>query len=644
MATNALLSLSKVCRYYQSGDTQVRALHQVSLNIHQGEFVAIMGQSGSGKSTLMNILGCLDTPTQGDYRVAGHSVSELSKDELSALRLKTFGFVFQRYQLLANYTAQENVALPAIYSNQSREQRLEKAQALLDRLGLAERAHHRPTELSGGQQQRVSIARALINGAEVILADEPTGALDSQSGDQVLALLRELNAEGVTIILITHEPEVAAHAGRVIQIKDGEILSDSAENSPIQPLAEQVETPLKTFPNISILESIRIAMTALHANLFRTLLTLLGIIIGVSSVVIMLAIGEGSKQEVLTRIETMGTNMLLIRPGGAGIRSSGDNASLSLDDANALRELPNVVAVAPERNSRVTLRVGSHDFNGRIRGTTPDYVTVKDWNMAQGVFFDQSDVDSFAAVMVIGQTVADQLFPDQPNPLGEFVFLKSSLYQVIGVLEPKGATAGGSDMDEEVLIPLSTGMMRIFGRDHINSITIKFDDTNQVDAVEAAVKATLISRHGQEDFMVRNTASLLEAVGKTADTLTWLLASVAAISLLVGGIGVMNIMLVSVSERRREIGLRIATGAKSGDILRQFTIEALVVCSLGGASGVLLGISGALIVQHFDISVSFTPGPAIIGFSSALLVGILFGHAPARKAAGLDPIQALSDE
>ncbi len=642
MAADPLLSLRQVCRYYDAGDTQVRALHNVSLDIHSGEFVAIMGQSGSGKSTLMNILGCLDKPTAGEYRVSGHSVGQLDADELSALRLKTFGFVFQRYQLLSSYTAQENVALPAIYSGQNREQRLAKANALLQQLGLEERTEHRPGELSGGQQQRVSIARALVNGAEVILADEPTGALDSKSGQQVLALLKELNQQGVTVILITHEAEVAEHARRIIHIKDGEILSDDGEQAAAQtPLPQR---PVTVFPNISIIESVRIAMTALHANLFRTLLTLLGIIIGVSSVVVMLAIGEGSKQEVLKGIEAMGTNMLLIRPGGAGIRSSGDNASLSVEDAEALRQIPHVLGVAPERNSRVTLRTGNQDYDGRIRGTSPDYPVVKDWSMAQGVFFTEEDMDSYAPVMVIGQTVAEQLFPDNQDPIGAYVFLSNSLYQVIGVLEAKGATAGGADMDEEVIIPLTTGMARIFGRNYLHMITVKVDDPDRVDEVQDAVTALLAQRHGSEDFMVRNTASLLEAIGKTADTMTWLLASVAAISLLVGGIGVMNIMLVSVSERRREIGLRIATGAKPGDILRQFSIEALVVCSLGGIIGVALGIAAGLTIQYSGTAVHITPPPALLAFSSALLVGLIFGHAPARKAAALDPIQALSDE
>jgi macrolide transport system ATP-binding/permease protein len=641
-----LIQISQVSRHYQAGETVVRALDNVTLTIRRGEFVAVMGQSGSGKSTLMNILGCLDKPTAGTYRVNGHSVSDMTPDQLAALRLKTFGFVFQRYQLLAPLTARENVALPATYAHTPREQRLQRADQLLDKLGLAERAGHKPGELSGGQQQRVSIARAMINGAEVILADEPTGALDSQSGQQVLALLKQLNREGVTVILITHDAEVARHADRQIEIRDGRIRSDSALASIIDTPADisagQAAPP--AFASVGVVESVTTALKALRFNWFRTALTLLGIIIGVGAVVAMMAIGEGGKQQVLSRIESMGTNLLLLRPGGGNTRSSGDMATLTVEDGEAVSQLPGVSYVAPERNSRATIRFGNRDYNGRIQGTTPDYVHVRDWGMARGVFFTQQDMDSMAPVIVIGQTVADELFTNGEEPIGQYVFLKSAVYQVIGVLEAKGATSGGSDMDEMMLIPLSTGRVRVFGRDHLSTITIKVESTEQLDEVQAAVEQLMLLRHGREDFMVRNTASLIEAVGETQDTMTWLLGSVAAISLFVGGIGVMNIMLVSVSERRREIGLRMATGAKPGDILRQFNIEALVVCCFGGAIGLLLGAAVAWLLSQFNIAVAFSVMPPVLAFGSAVLVGVVFGHAPARQASRLNPIDALAED
>ncbi len=640
-----LLQLNDVCRYYTNSEVEVRALDKVSLSVDKGEFIAIMGQSGSGKSTLMNILGCLDKPTSGDYLINGQPVAELDADCLSALRLKTFGFVFQRYQLLSDYSAQENVAMPAIYSGMSKNERLNKANELLGRLGLAERGLHKPTELSGGQQQRVSVARALINGAEVILADEPTGALDSASGEQLLDLLKQLNQEGVTIILITHDPEVAEHADRLIQVKDGIILSDSKTfDAGLESQSESATAKITALPGIGTFESVIMAFTSLHANWFRTLLTLLGIIIGVASVVTMMAIGEGGKQDVLKRIETIGTNLVLIRPGGANIRRSGDNASLTLDDAEAIAELEGAAFTAPERSTRTTMRYGQYDFNGRIKGTNSDYKGAKDWEMSKGVFFSEADIENYAPVVVIGATVAEQLFPNGEEPVGKYVWMKSAFYQIIGVLQAKGASAGGHDMDDEVLIPITTGIMKAFGRDYLHSIVVKVESTDKVQATIERIKAKLIERHGKEDFMIHSTDSLVEAVTETQDTLTWLLASVAGISLFVGGIGVMNIMLVNVSERRREIGLRIATGAKPGDILKQFNIEAWVVCILGGVIGVAFGFIASLIIQLFEISVSFTLMPPVVAFITSLLVGLIFGYAPAHKAAKLNPIDALAED
>ncbi len=653
----SLIHLEGVSRHYKTEGFEVTALDNVSLSIEKGEFVAIMGQSGSGKSTLMNILGCLDTPSEGAYRIHGQSVSSLNPDQLSALRLKTFGFVFQRYQLLSSLNATENVALPAIYSGTSSEERTRKAQQLLDKLGLSTRKEHKPGELSGGQQQRVSVARALINGAEVILADEPTGALDSTSGEQLLALLRELHAEGVTIILITHDKAVAEHADRQIHLLDGCIVTDTKTSvgdrvKPNDSSTFVADTPvpttthsvIKPYPSISLLSALSMAFNALKMNWFRTLLTLLGIIIGVAAVVTMMAIGEGGKQQVLERIETIGTNLISIRPGGRNMRASGDIASLTLDDAKALKLIPGATYVAPERSTRATIRYSENDFSGRITGTTADYFYAKDWEMAQGVFFSDNDVETYAPVVVIGSTVAETLFDDTRRAVGEYILMKNAFYQVIGVLNSKGASAGGNDMDDEVLIPVTTGRLKVFGRDYLSSITIKAESTEVATRVKDEALALLTERHGQEDVMVRTTESLVEAVTETQDTLTWLLASVAAISLFVGGIGVMNIMLVNVSERKREIGLRIATGAKPRDILRQFNIEAWVVCVLGGVFGIILGYLVVLIISSFDVSVAYTLMPPVLAFVTSLVVGLIFGYAPAQKASKLNPIDALAEE
>lgn len=640
-----ILDLRDITRTYETGDTVVRALDGVTLKIHAGEFVAIMGQSGSGKSSLMNIIGCLDRPTAGSYFVEGRDVTTLSKDELASLRRDTFGFVFQRYNLLPSVSAAENVELPAIYAGSGKRERLARAKALLEKLGLGERVQHKPTELSGGQQQRVSIARALMNGAEVILADEPTGALDSRSGEEVLRLLKQLHADGHTIILITHDPKVAEHAQRVINIADGRIMSDTgvvAAAAGHQRTRPQSQGNASWLPDLG--EAVKMALRSLRGNLFRSALTLLGVVIGVAAVVAMLAIGNGSKQDVLQRIEAMGSNLLLVFPGAPGTRPSGDVATLVTADAEALRELPNVAAVSPERSTRATVRYGSLDFQTSVVGIWPDYAATQNWTMASGSFITRTDVRGYAPVIVLGQTVAKSLFPDGDDPVGRYVLVKNVPFEVVGVLAGKGANSFGSDMDNTALVPLSTGYMRLFGKQYLNSIRIKVQDGTQADATQAAIESLLLQRHGKEDYQVRSTSSLMETATETQNALTLLLASVAAISLLVGGIGVMNIMLVTVTERTREIGVRMATGARTANILLQFNTEALVVCGIGGLIGVALGFASGWLAEALGMKVAFTAAPAILAFFSAFATGLLFGYLPARKAANLDPVVALASE
>jgi macrolide transport system ATP-binding/permease protein len=626
----------------------VRALDGVSLTIRRGEFVAIMGQSGSGKSTLMNILGCLDRPTGGAYRVRGKDVVTLSPDELAALRRDTFGFVFQRYNLLSTASAAENVELPAIYAGGALEKRRARAQSLLDKLGIGDRSHHRPNELSGGQQQRVAVARALMNDAEVILADEPTGALDSSSGAELLSLLEELHASGRTIILITHDHNVAARAHRIIELADGKVISDTAasgggaESRAAAPFTKTVNAPSFL---LQASEAVKMAFRSLRANLFRTSLTLLGVVIGVAAVVAMLAIGEGSSKQVVASIETMGSNLLFVRPGAPGARMRGSAiATLTMEDAARLAELDNIVAAVPTRSDRATLRVGDADYQTSIDGVTADWPLAQNWAMAYGAFFTKDDQDRRAAVVVLGYTVADNLFDEVSFAIGQYVFIGGAPFEVGGVLAPKGATAWGQDMDDVALAPITTGMMRLFGQNYLSSITIAVDDTKRIAETEAAAHNLILSRHGVEDFQLRNTASILESVEETQKAFSILLGSVAAISLVVGGIGVMNIMLVSVTERTREIGVRMATGARRSDIMMQFNTEALVVGALGGIIGVLIGLGVSLGLGATGMSVAITPAPAMLAFGSALAIGLLFGFMPARKAAQLDPVIALASE
>jgi len=650
----ALLSLSGIRKTYGSGELAVEVLHGVDLTIQAGEFVAIIGSSGSGKSTLMNIIGCLDRASAGTYVFAGHDVATLDADGLAALRRDGIGFVFQQYNLLANASALENVEVPAIYAGLPKDQRRVRARTLLEQVGLGQRLDHRPSQLSGGQQQRVSLARALMNGGQVILADEPTGALDSRTGREVMDLLHGLNAQGHTIILVTHDADVAAQARRVVRLADGLVVADDRRDD--EPADIQLERPFAVHGGdrwagavcdgdrwAEAGEAVKLALRSLRANLFRTVLTLLGIVIGVGSVIAMLAFGDGAKRDVMTRIQAMGTNLLLVRPGIPGVRGPGGITTLTTGDAEEIATLPNVRRAVPEIEGSATFRYDSIDHSASVTATNADYPLSRDWPLARGVFFDADDVDTFATVVVLGRTAADSLFGDN-DPIGEYVMLNNTPFLVIGVLDRKGASAWGSDLDDVAFVPLTTGGLRLFGRRHLRSITVEVDDTATMEPTRLEIERVLEARHNMVDFNIRNMASVLETAVATQNTMTVLLGAVAAISLLVGGIGVMNIMLVTVAERTREIGIRMATGARQSDILMQFLIEAVVVCTIGGLLGVAGGMGAALVTGAFAIPVAITPLPIVLAFGCAFATGLVFGFMPARKAARLDPVVALTSE
>ncbi len=637
-----MIKLEGVTKTFRNGELEVEVLHGIDLEIRAGEFVAIMGASGSGKSTLMNILGCLDRPTTGRYRFNGRDVSALERDELARLRREAFGFVFQSYNLIATATAARNVEVPAIYAGMPAAARRARSGQLLGMLGLAERLEHRPSQLSGGQQQRVSIARALMNGGQIILADEPTGALDSKSGREVMALLHKLCAEGHTIIVITHAREVAGQAHRIIEIADGNIVKDPGPRAVNNKnLIEKKQNQVSLLPGL--IEAGKAAAAALRAKKFRTPLPQLGIVIGVGSVIAMLAVGNGAKQQVLERISGMGTNLLLVRPGAPNQRGTGGIATLIPEDAQAIAALPNVLAAVPEQGGGATARFGGTDYQTQVNATGADFTLARGWPVARGLFFSHADVRSYAAVAVLGQTVAKTLFEEQ-SPLGKHVVLNNTLFQVIGVMSERGASPVGSDQDDVVFVPVSTGAMRLFGQRHVRSVTVAVDDVARIDQTQDAVATLLEARHRKVDFQIRNMASLLETAVETQNTLTVLLGSIAAISLLVGGIGVMNIMLVSVTERTREIGIRMATGARMRDILQQFLGEALTVSALGGAIGVACGLAASFAIGALGTPVQHTLGPVALAFGCAFATGLVFGFMPARKAARLDPVVALASE
>ncbi|WP_374312129.1 MacB family efflux pump subunit [Dongia sp.] len=645
-----LIDLSDVRKtFVTGGGYAVEVLHGVSLSIHQGEFVAIMGASGSGKSTLMNILGCLDTPSAGSYRFGGRDTADLGRDELAELRRDAFGFVFQSYNLIATATALENVEIPGIYAGMRPGERHARAAMLLGGLGLEERLDHRPSQLSGGQQQRVSIARALMNGGRIILADEPTGALDSRSGADVMALLRQLADAGHTVILVTHDHNVAAHADRLIEIADGLISADSGSRH-LKALPPAEEFALPDGGRIGFIgdayEAVKMALRALRRNLFRTILTLLGIVIGVGSVVAMLAVGEGATKDVMARINAMGSNQLVIRPGMPNQRgpSAAGITSLVAEDAVAIEGLGHVRAAVPEKSSSLTLRFGNSDYMTQVTGTTQGLPLIRDWAVAEGAFFSDADSKGLAAVAVLGQTVVKNLFPVGIDPVGKVVLISNVPFEVIGVMAPKGAASFGQDMDDNVFVPLSTAALRLFGESDLRSITVSVADESLMTDVQQKIANLLIERHRIEDFQIRNMAAIIEAASQTAGTMTILLGSIAAISLVVGGIGVMNIMLVSVTERTREIGIRMATGARTRNILQQFLVEAIIVSALGGLIGVGLGIVSALVIGALGMSIQFSIPTILLAFTCAAAVGLVFGLAPAIKAARMNPVTALASE
>ncbi len=641
-----LLQLEHIRRFYPNGETVVSALDDVSLTIWPGEFVAIIGQSGSGKSTLMNLIGCLDQPNSGRYRVLNRDVAVLDADQLATLRRETFGFVFQRYNLLNTASAAENIEIPALYAGMPKLLRESRALQLLTQLGLGNRGEHRPMQLSGGQQQRVAIARALMNNPPVILADEPTGALDSQSGKEVMALLGELHGQGRTILLITHDEHIAAYAQRIISICDGKIVSDTGGQSPGSVASMLPEQHHSAAVDLlaELAEASRTAIRALRANLFRTALTLLGIVIGVAAVVTMMAVGEGSRKEVLDQMKSMGTNVLSIRPGGPGLRGGSDVATLLPADGDAIAELDNVESASSERNARLTVRYGNIDYMTGVQGVAPSMPSVRNWPVEQGDFFNEDDMRRHAPVVVLGQTVVKVLFPDGGNPLGRYVLVRNIPFEVIGVMANQGADQMGNDRDDAVFVPLTTGLVRLFGQNYLSGITVRVIDAQKIEQTQDRIFELLLERHRTEDFRIRNMAAILEMVTNTQNTFTLTLGIVAAISLLVGGIGVMNIMLVSVTERTREIGIRMATGARRRDILLQFNTEAAVVCTIGGVIGVMLGFTAGWIMIYFEMPIVFSPLPTILAFSSAFATGLLFGYLPARKAALLDPVVALAAE
>ena len=652
-----LLEVKNLTREFPAGETTVQILKGVNLEIYPGELVAIVGQSGSGKSTLMNILGCLDQPTAGSYKVKGRETRELEADELAELRREYFGFIFQRYHLLGDLNASGNVEVPAIYAGADSSERHQRSVQLLTDLGLAEKTQNRPSQLSGGQQQRVSIARALMNGGDVILADEPTGALDKNSGIEVMRILRELNAKGHTIILVTHDHNVAKNATRIIEISDGNIISDEP-NIPVnddEPLEKQTlvrpeQKKISSWRSAMdrLGEAFRMAILAMNAHRMRTFLTMLGIIIGIASVVSVVALGNGSQKQILENISSLGTNTITVYQG----RGFGDNSRSSQTktlipaDADALAEQPYVDGVSPSVNSSVTGRFKDIEASTTVNGVSEDFFYVRGLNFQSGQPFDKQSINEQAQDVVIDDNTKKTFFTDGTDPVGQVILLGSVPSRIIGVIEPQKSMMGNSD-SLNVYLPYSTVMSRMLGQSNVRSIIVRIKDEYPSAAAENAILNLLVQRHGAQDVFTQNADSIRETIQQTTATMTLLISAIAVISLIVGGIGGMNIMLVSVTERTQEIGVRMAVGARQSDILQQFLIEAVLVCILGGILGVLLSLGIGQLITHFaggTFQMAYSTTSIIAAFVCSSLIGIVFGFIPARNAARLNPVDALSRE
>ncbi|WIY51974.1 MacB family efflux pump subunit [Devosia sp. YIM 151766] len=649
-ASAPIIAIRGLVRRFQAGGESVDILKAVDLDIHRGEMVAIIGQSGSGKSTLMNILGCLDRASEGVYEFAGKDVGTLDADELAALRREHFGFIFQRYQLLPDLDAVENVEVPAVYAGVVPAARRERAIALLTRLGLGDRLDHRPNALSGGQQQRVSVARALMNGGEVILADEPTGALDSRSGKELMALLRELHADGHTIILVTHDPLIAAQAERVIEISDGEIIADRMNTESTQAVkapvsVKQAASWRRGFDRMG--EALNMALRAMGAHKLRTFLTMLGIIIGIASVVAVVALGQGSQQAVLENISSIGTNTINVYPGsGFGDMRSGRVRTLKPSDAEALAEEPYADSVTPQVSASATARYRNTASNASITGVGVDYFQVNGRSFTAGSGFTPESIDAQAQEAVIDQNAVDAIFTDGQDPIGEVIMLSNVPVRVIGVVATSSGFGPGGN-NANVYMPYTSAMSRVLGQSYLSQITVRIADDYDTSEAEAAITALMVQLHGgTQDFFLQNTDTIRETIQSTSATLAVLISTIAIISLVVGGIGVMNIMLVSVSERTKEIGIRMAVGARRSDIMRQFLIEAVLVCFAGGAAGVALSfaLGYGLTAIVPGARLAYSTESIVLAIFSASLIGVVFGFMPARSAARLDPVEALARE
>ena len=655
----AMLELVDVHRTYLIGESTVQALRGVSVTIERGEFVAIMGPSGSGKSSLLQILGLLDTPDQGDYLLLGHNVNTMTEDEQAGLRNNVAGFVFQQFHLLKRMNIVDNVRLPHIYSGIKGDFRKEAIERLT-LVGLEHRIDHTPSQLSGGEQQRVAIARALIRDPLIIFADEPTGNLDTKTSVEIMKILKGLHEEGKTIIMVTHETDIAAYAGRVITMRDGVIISDERKNGmePLATVAGELNFDAQVAKKVSLWQDGRFkgfifqAIQAILANKLRSFLSVLGIFVGVASVIAMMALGEGAKAAMQEQLKSMGSNMLSIRGGSAKIRGAAQGAGavarftfIDVDDIAALRTLVKNATGVVNGGGRIVY--GNKNWSTILTGAGFDYGTMRASVPSVGRWFTQEEIQTREKVAIVGVTVVKELFGNS-NPLGKTIKINRINFTVIGIAPAKGFS-GPQDEDDVVIIPVTTAMYRVLGKDYLSGIFVEVTSPTLIDQAKSAISELIRKRHRLKDdddtFNIRDMTEIQQMLSSTTQTMSLLLGSIAAISLVVGGIGIMNIMLVSVTERTREIGLRKAIGARKSDIMLQFLVESVGMTISGGFIGILAGIGISLILSFFaGWAVKTSLISVVLATAFSAVIGIFFGLWPARKAAELKPVEALRYE